>query len=615
MPPVNPTDPNQQPQGPGNNQPLQPKVQKLRFEDIADVDQIQSEMSRIFKVSAVVEKEEKKSAEIHLKYLKLIETAERHKHTLLVREHKEVIKLLEDEMRVQKNLAMGNEPAGPKRVAAGKRVEEEFRKKIADVNSSQMPKTAAAGLRAMASEGHGVFAAATTGLANLIEVLPKLASVMGVVSIAATVLLAVFKLGMDRLADLTKLQAQLRAGGMGLDESGRSVVSAQKAFSILGQNMEELGQSTDDVNRLVAELAKAPDALKELTEAGGAKAWKTMRDAAGEFGVTAQDTAEMVVTAAKTQNLSMVDLSKMFLNASHVAKSSRIQFKDAFNGLLGVNAEMRNLTFNTDEARKLFTATSFVLRNLSDLKLSQADVQKFTASIAGAIGGMTVEKLTGVLAFVKGRMPTETELEKGLGLNTIVDYMAKAMGHNFNGPQSLVKISSLMNGLGIQLGNNPVQGAKAMKQVLLAFQKDHGTVLQKVLDDSLAEQETGSEKQAKRAAKEMAHAQKTGFESMAQMVTPLGKLETALGDFANNFVGGFMPVFSTFAANFDRFVKITSFGSVKQGATNALHGFEHIFQRAGGYPSVVQHDMATSVREAQYKKMQAYKQSQIGTRY
>lgn len=607
MPPVNPTDPNQTPQGPGNNQPiLKPEVQKLRFEDIADVDQIQSEMNRIFKVSAVVEKEEKKSAEIHMKYLKLIETAERHKHTMLVREKKEMLKLLEDEMRVQKNLAMGNVPHGPQRIAAGKQVEAEFAEKIQKLHETYQPKLAASGLRAVSSEGSGVFAAATGKLAEFIELLPKLGTAMGAASIIVTGLLAVFKLGLDRLADLTKLQADLRAGGLGLGESARSVDAARRAFNILGQDMEALGQSSDDVNHLVAELAKAPDVLNELTQAGGPKAWKTIRDAVGGFGIDAQTTAEMVVAASKTQNLSMTDLSKMFVNAANVARGSRINFKDAFNSLLNINSEMRNLTFNTDEARKIFTATTFVLRNLTDMKLSPVEVQKFAAGIAGAIGGMTVEKLTGVLAFVKGRMPTEEELAKGLGLDTIVNFMTKAMGSDFKGPQSLVKISKLMQELGVQIGNSPVQGAKAMQAVLEAFQKDHGATLQKVLDDNLADQMTGSEKQAKKAADEMKKAQQDGFEAMSQMVTPLDKLSTALGTFSTKFVDQFMPAFSGFANNFDKFVKATTFQGVRGGAHDMAAYSGRILGTNEHYRSSVEANMDLSARSRQRKQLAGY---------
>lgn len=619
MPPINPNDPNQSPNpGPGQNQPLKPQVEKLKFEDIADVDQIQSEMNRIFKVSAVVEKEEKKSAEIHMKYLKLIETAERHKHTMLMKEKKEMLKALEDEMRIQKNLAMGNVPSGPKRVAEGKRVEAEFRDKIEKLHGSFAPKIAAQSLRAAGSEGSGVLAGVTTKLADFIEILPKLGSAMTIASGVVTALVAVFKLGTERLADLTKLQSQLRAGGIGFTESAKGIDTALDASHRLGQNMAELGESTQDVNRMVTEFSKAPDVLHELMDAGGPKAWKTIRDAVGGFGIDAQSAAEMVVSASKSQNLSMTDLSKMFVNASHVAISSRMNFKDAFNSLLNINASMRNLTFNTDEARKVFTATTFVLRNMTDMKLSPEETQKFAAGIASAIGGMTVDKLTGVLAFVKGRMPTEDEMAKGLGLDTIVDFITKAMGNDFKGPQSLNKIAGLMQELGVSVGNSPVQGAKAMKEVLLAFQKDHGATLQKVLDDNLSDQMTGSEKQAQKAAEAMKKAQQDGFEAMKQMVPPLSKLETALGDFANSFVEGFMPTFSSFATNFDKFVKYTTFQSARDAASTVGSDIAHpmrTLHRWGSGRSDIETSMNKAAAMRQYRKMQAYKQDQIGTRY
>lgn len=606
-PPIDPNQP-QGPgqQGPGQNPPFKPEVSKLKFEDVFDVEDIQDKMNKIFRVSSVIDKEEKKSTELHLKYLKIVQTAERHKHTLLLREKKEMLKLLEDEMRLQKNLAMGAVPHGPERVVAGKRVEEEFAAKIKNVEGSYKPQLAASGLRALSSEGSGIFASVTGKLAGFIELLPKLGTAMGAMSGIVTGLLLVFKLGLDRLSDLTKLQADLRAGGMGLGESGRSVQSAQKAFTILGQDMEVLGQSADDVNKLVAEMAKAPDVLKDITSEGGAKAWKTIRDAVGGFGIDAQSAAEMVVSASKTQNLSMTDLSKMFITASNVARSSRINFKDAFNSLLNINAEMRNMTFNTDEARKVFTATTFILRNMQNLKLSPVEAQKFAAGIAGAIGGMTVEKMTGVLAFVKGRMPSEAELSKGLGLDTLVEFMTKAMGSNLKGPQALVQIEKLMQQLGIQLGSTPIQGAKAMQGVLQAFEKDHGATLQKVLDDNLAEQMTGSEKQAKKAAEEMANASKKGFESMSQMVTPLDKLSTAVGDFAVKFVDQFMPAFSGFAANFDKFVKFTTFDSAKRiagGVSQLDMQYEASLDTGTKYRSTVQRDMARAVRARNRSKV------------
>lgn len=596
-----PLDPNQsQSQGPnpGQNQPIKVQVDKLKFEDLVDVEDVQTKMNKIFKVSDVVEKEEKKSADIHLKYLKLIQTAERHKHTLLVQEKEQMIKLLKEEMVLEKNKAMGSAPHGPERVAAGQKVEADFATKIADLQRSMAPKENAANLRAIGSEGHPIIAAATEKLAGFIELLPKFGIAMYGLSSIVTGIIAVLKLGMDRLADLSKLQADLRAGGMGLNESGRSVVAAQKAFMILGQDMEVLGQSTGDVNRLVAEMSKSPDVLKELVAAGGPEAWKSMRDAAGEFGVSIQDTAEMVVSASKSQNLSMVDVSKMFVNASHVAKMSNMNFKDAFNSLLGINAELRNMTFNSDEARKVFTATAFALRNFGDFKLSQVEAQKFAASIAGAIGGMTVEKMTGVMAFVKGRMPTEDELAKGLGLDTLVEFMNKAMGNDFKGPQALIKISKLMEELGIQLGSSPIQGAKAMQAVLMAFQKDHGAMLQKVLDDNLANQMTGSEKQAKKAAEDMKQASAKGLQSLTQMVAPLDKLATAVGDFANKFVDNFMPQFSSFANNFDKFVKMTSFDSMKNmgGVSQSQMQYESSLDKGTKYNSTVQRDMTRGAR-------------------
>lgn len=604
MPPVDPTN---QPQGAPNEPPMKPSVQKLQFDDVFDTQQIEEEMKRVFRISKVIETEEKKSADIHLKYLKIVQTAERFKHTELVREKKEMLKLLEEEMRVQKNLAMGAVPHGPQRVAAGKQVEAEFAAKMAQVETKYKPQIASQNLRAMASEGSGVLSGVTSKLAEFIEILPKLGTAMGAMSVIVTGLLAVFKLGMDRLADLTKIQASLRAGGVGLNESARGVQSALKYFNIVGQDMEELGQSTGEVDKLVSVLAKSPDVLQDLVSKGGPDAWKTIRNAMLEFGISADDTADMLVTASKQQNLSMTEVGKNFGRAAYVAKQSNMSFKDAFNGLMNISAEMRNMTFNTEEARKVFTSTYLALRQIGDMKgFSQQDAQKFAANFSGALGSMTVDKLTGVLAFVKGRMPTQDELVQGMGFDEVMKFFDKIMGGTFTSKDAsaMNKIAKGMETLGMSMGDNPKLAAKEMQTVLMNWKANVGTATEKSTNSALEKEMKAREEQSKKDMKALEDAQKIGAEAAKQMVDPLTKLSTALGTFADKFVSQFAGEFSTFAANFDKFVRLTTFQSVKDTG----HEMVRDTKRLAGlddpqYHSTVERDMDRRARSRQRKQL------------
>jgi hypothetical protein len=601
MPPI---DPNQPPQNPGQNPANQPlpklQVDKLRFEDVFDVAQIQDQMKRVFRISPmIVEENEKKAAEIHLKYLKVIQTAERHKHTVLLKEKKDLIKMLDEELKLQKKIQT---EGLTKREARGihEGLEKQHAEKVQKVETAYKPQLAAQSLRALASEGSGVLGGMAGKLAGFIELLPKLGTAMGAMSGIVTGLLAVFKLGTERLADLTKLQAQLRAGGQGLGESARSVEAAQKAFHALGQDRQVLGQSADDVNKLVSELSKAPDALRELTKEGGPEAWKAIRDAMSKFGIDASTVADMVTNASKTQNMSMEEVGKMFMSASDVATEARINFKDAFNGLININAEMRNLTFNTDEARKIFTSTYISLRKLGDTKFSAADAQKFAASFSSALGSMTIEKLTGILSFVKGRMPSEDELAEGLGFNDVMKFFDKIMGGTFTSKDSsaMNKIAKGMETLGINMGDNPVMAAKEMQLVLTKWKASVGTETEKVTKESLEKEMKAREEQARKAAAAFKKAQEEGFAAQKQMVPPLNKLATAMGTFAVDFVDTFMPQFSSFANNFDKFVKIMTFDSLTKNKSPGTVAYEAGMDESMGvkYRSSIERNMTQSVR-------------------
>ena len=552
MPPI---DPNKPPQDP--NQPFKPEVKKLRFEDIFDSEQIRREMNEIFQVSKIVESDEKRSADIHLKYLKIVQTVERFKHTQLVNEKKEILKLLEQEMKYQKGLATVGMPVGsPERMAAGKRVEAEYAGKQQKVETTYKPQLAAAGLQAIVSE-------TIPGGAKLVESFGKLSSSMGIVSIAVSALIKGF-LGMSELMVANiRLQAQLRAAGVGLKESGRGVEAATSLFNRLGRDMEVLGVSSDEIRSYISILAKAPDALKSVeTDKGTDKLYK-FRNAMGYFGVSIEETMKLIGDASREQRLSTDDLTDSFKAASKVSLETGMTFNDAFNQMINMNQELRSLTFNTDEARKMFIATAIPLRKLG---FSPVEIQKFTMNLAQAVGGMTVENLIGMLAFTKKRMPTFDELKdvmKGTtsGAQVLFEsFLEVTKGMNLLSLEGIVSVKKFSEQAGLTSVTSSNKVLEAWTEMLDKARKAGITKFEDIWKGWTDKRKKDD------PVKTFEEIEREGFEALKGMKPPLDKLKIAFETFGNKFGQDFLPAFITFAGQFDKFISFITFQGAKEAA-------------------------------------------------
>lgn len=415
-------------------------------------------------------------------------------------------------------------------------------------------------------------------LGKLGGVLGKLSTKLGALSIAASALVWVmtrlFAINMEH----TKIQTKLRQVG----QAELRDASIEKAGEVKAQAREAFGGialiDTEKAAELIGTLAEAPQALENIVTQEGISKTLKLTKALGFMGVSSEDTAKIMAETSKKMGFEIEDLTDTFKSARNISKSTNLTFVDAFHGLLTLNEQLRNFTFDTLEASKAIYAATIPLEKMG---FQQRDIEKFAASMGKMIANLTPSKIMGFTAFTTGKMATSADIERMAGftrsketgelikgkegaggieaMTVTLDFLKKTIG-NIDPKLQIAALEKLAPQVGFGTGITELVGLLGVVEKWGADGKNRSKILNEAI-----EKQTISDAEMKRIEKE-------GFITMANMKDPIDKLVTILKNLTDNALVPLVPAIR----------KLNSIlGAPKETVTGVKEGFRTVTQYPG----------------------------------
>ncbi len=601
-----PTDP--------SNPGLPQGTPKVRLEDIMDVQDAEQKLTSIFKnsiknleseskeafsklsfgIDKVIKEEEKKALDTHKQFLKATLSADRFHIEELKSQRDELMKKVEDEAITERNLIIGSLKDKKDREDAYNRHKLQTAEKLAKVQKTFNNQITESAIRATAKE-IGFSEAAVGGMM-------KYATKANIVTGILAGVVAVLSKALSLSRQFAEVQAAVRGAGfegtMGVGAMGQKTGDVGKIFETLTSATRNLNLRPEEIRQFIVTLSDAPKALREI-DAKGASELMGFAGAMADIGIDLKTSMQIAAGASNDLNASSRRLTETYKTAKGITSATGMNTKMAFNTLLNLSGSLRSLTFNAEEASKVLVATALPLQRMG---FSNIEIQKFASNLAGVLGQLSPSKMAGLMGFVKGRMPTREELTKGGGLETMVDFFNQALsGFEKGSAERLFAVEALAKDVGLTQATT-IKGAEAWEAVL----------------DDVSKLEEFSKK-FKPTEEKMLDITERGFTTLIDMKSPLEHLTNKAVQFFEDFSGPFMDIMK----NINRLVasyssKTNTYQEYRQDLSTIgnmnFSDFRNMLPRSS-YRSNVERDMDRNIRERQYRQMEEYKRSQLGSRY
>lgn len=252
-------------------------------------------------------------------------------------------------------------------------------------------------------------------------------------------------------ADLAKEQAALNAGGVTV--KNRENLFSKIPTTILGaQERVEAG----------TELAKAPKALETSPE--------DLKRYIGVFGNIIPDMKQLIGLfgdASHAQNLGANDLVKVFKLTKPAYAGIKVDQREMIKTSLMMSESLRGITTNATLANRVLDMMSGPLEKIG---ASPEEISRFNGAMAGFLGNLSFEQLTGLGSFVNGgEMPTDAKLKTMLDdpIDTVIGAFSKIEQQLPDPTRKLIALEQVTKQFGMNL--NP-RGVMMFGDLLKDFQ-------------------------------------------------------------------------------------------------------------------------------------------------
>lgn len=411
------------------------------------------------------------TAEIEAQVAKRTYTAEKQKLRDLVKEREKLLRKIKEQGIEELNIIRGTHRDKLKLAEEEARFREKQEARIRTVKASFEKEGARAIVQARASTGSiGAMAQdhASKQMDKMLDKTKNYAKSLFEVETVWAAVVALLTMAVMRISDIAKTQASLRRAGMegapGMFGYGGEMGSVKS--SVLGGINSQIFMSDSSKMKYLQSLAGSPSMLRKAQGDNGQGLAK-VAGGFGFFGFSLEDTFDVVEKAGNNLNSSFDKLADTIKTASVVAKSTNMNFKDAFTSVMRLSGQMRGLTFNSKAAEELFAAVS---SSLNELKFSPQEMQQFAESFGSMLGHMSVSTLTGLTTLANGgRMPTsrdQLEAAANQSLPTIVSAFKPILDQFQKGSvDRLLATQKLAEQFGLGFATN-FKGAQGLERII-----------------------------------------------------------------------------------------------------------------------------------------------------